>query len=159
MKEFWLNLSQRDRLALLAGTIVFTCYLMYILIYSPLQTSVASKYEQLNDKQQTLAWLKQVQPQISKNTATKINDNGQLLSLISSNLTSSDLKKFPYILQQTGGGDIQLDYDAIPYNAFLQWLWTLSQHYSFTIKQLTVHRTKTVGVVQLSLTITSNAVK
>ncbi|WP_083852274.1 type II secretion system protein GspM [Legionella tunisiensis] len=65
------------------------------------------------------------------------------------------LTVFPYQLQQTGAGDIQLSYELVPFNHFLSWLWTLNNNYAIVLKQFSAERTPTAGVVKLQIVITA----
>ena len=57
-------------------------------------------------------------------------------------------------MQQTGAGNIQLMYDAVPFNAFMRWLYAFNEEYAVFIQELIVDKTDTSGVVKLTLVIT-----
>ena len=151
INNYWHNLNERERWITGAGAFLTLSYLLYLLIYAPLTLAVAHKSQQLVEKQETLTWMQQIHQQsISKKPVQKIT-NTKLLALLGNQLTTNKLSKFAYQLQQTGSGDIQLTYDKVPFNSFLRWLWSLGNKYAITIKQLSVERTSTHGVVKLMI--------
>ncbi|RAP36935.1 MULTISPECIES: type II secretion system protein GspM [Legionella] len=155
MMNFWQNLSERDRLTLSIGLVFTVAYLFYLLIYSPLNTAVVSKTNQLEDKQKTLVWMKQINQRPRNSKEPEMINNGRLLSIISTQLSNTPFKTFAYQLQQTGPGDIQISYDKVPYTQFLQWLWQLNTDYAVILKQLSIDKTETAGVVKLTITLSA----
>ena len=148
MKEYWYNLSQRERLLATAGIFFLSLYLFYLLVFSPIHSKVNFLSQQLQEKKETLNFMQEVKGvAVSKKKETLTNSN--LLSIIANQLNSSKIKKFTYQLQQTGSGDIQLSYDEVPFNQFLSWLNTLQNDYEIQIKQLTAEKGSVPGVVKL----------
>ena len=148
MNQYWQNLNERERwMVILAGgtTII---YLIYLLVYSPLVTAVQNKTEQLIDKRETLQWLQQVRSQ-AKTEKKKTLSNSKLLTLIDQQLKSNKSLNFPHNIQQTNTGDIQLTFDRVPFNLFMQWLGELNHHYNLRIQQLQIEKLDTAGMVKL----------
>jgi len=155
--NYWHNLNERERWMAMAGSVCLLIFLFYELIYSPLAATVESKSKELNEKQQTLVWMQQVRQLPKKQKTEQLISNTKLLALMGNQLSSNSLQKFPYQLQQTGAGDIQLSYDRVPYNQFLPWLWSLSNDYAIALKQFSAERTETSGIVKLTMVITAKS--
>lgn len=155
--NFWEQLSNRDRLALILGLSTLLIFIFYQFIYSPLTESVAMKTQQLKEKKATVAWLNTIQ--IGKKTKDKAQSisKTRLLSLIGSELQSPTLKNFPAQVEQTGLGDIQVSFDKVPYNPFMSWLWKLNKAYAIQLKQVNIEKTETAGVVKVMLVIAASA--
>ena len=134
------------------GVFVFF-FLLYLLIFAPLINAIQDKSQQRIEKQQTLAWLQAARLQYKTTKVPEVISNGQLLSVLAEKLKSASFHRFPYQLEQTGAGDIQLSFVNVPYNAFMTWLWSTRQQVAFSIKQLTVEHTETPGVVKLMVTV------
>lgn len=151
MKNFWQQLNDRERyLVGIAGVCCF-CYLFYIALYSPLIHTVESKQQELLEKKATLLWMRDIQQQQKKQPTLQHVSNAKLLAIISNQLNKTTLHYAAYQLQQTASGDIQLSFEKVPYNDFMQWLWSIDNHYIFSIHQLNIETTDTSGVVKLLL--------
>ncbi len=153
--NYWSNLTERERWIAAIGSVCVLIYLFYLLIYSPLSNSVNEKSQLLIEKQETLAWMELVRQQPKNLKKSEALSNTKLLALIGNQLSDKTFRQFPYQLQQTGPGDIQLSFDRVPYKQFLSWLWSLSNDYRITLKQFTADRTETPGVVKLLIVITA----
>jgi general secretion pathway protein M len=155
MRTYWANLNERERWIGGLGVACLLIYLFYLLIYSPLNTAVTNGRQQLIEKKETLAWMKDVQHQISNNKKANSINRNKLLTIIAAQLGNKPLQTFPYQLQQTSQGEIQLSFDEVPYSLFLKWLWALNQEYIIVINQLSAERTKTSGLVKLNIVIST----
>lgn len=156
MIEHWNNLSTRDRITASIGGICLISYLFYLLIYSPLTLAVATNTKNLKEKQETLAWMQAVQKNKPTGKTKKEVGASKLLAQFSSNLKKTTFTQFPYQLQQTSSGDIQLSFAEVPFNLFVNWLKETNEQYVIIIKSLNTSRTDKPGVVKLSVTMAAH---
>jgi general secretion pathway protein M len=150
---YWNNLNERERLLLIIASACCLFFLFYLLIYSPLVDGVQNKTGQLIEKQDTLAFLRKARMQQKTIKKVQVLSQGNLLTVLTEQLTTSSFHQSRYQLQQTASGDIQLSFDAVPFNPFMHWLWSMNENYSFLVKQFHAEHTVTPGVVKLVLTI------
>ncbi|ASQ46598.1 type II secretion system protein GspM [Legionella clemsonensis] len=153
MSNYWNNLNERERwmVGIAAFCVIF--YLFYLFIYSPLTISVETKTQQLQEKKETLAWMQQVRNQSTQRRAPQAITSSKLLALLGNQLSTGELHRFTYQLQQTGQGEIQLSFEQVPFNQFLSWLWKLFNDYALSLKQFSAERTDTSGMVKLTVVI------
>lgn len=156
MKAYLSTLNEREKWMLI-GTGLFLClYVYYLFLYSPLSQRVTQKSTQLVEKTATLEWMQKIRQQSQvKQTKKKAVDNSQLLTTLATQLKNDLTLRFPYQLQQTGSGDIQLTFDAVAFNLFITWLEKINQHYAITVKQFEADRSKTPGITRLMILISS----
>ena len=126
-------------------------YCYYFFLYAPLSNKVTQKSTQLVEKIETLAWMEKVRQQAHSPKTKQTVDNSQLLTLLAAQLKDNATLKFPYQLQQTGTGDIQLSFDEVPFKLFMSWLAKINERYTIKIKQFDVSHTETPGVTKLMI--------
>lgn len=153
MKLYWDNLTYRERTLVVTGIGCLLLYLFYSFLYSPITTAVKQRTQQFQEKQKTLRWMQQVRPYANAENHSQPTSTTKLFALVSSQLNKSTFQQFAYQLQQTEAGALQLTYENVPLNLFLSWLWQLHHNHSILIKQFTVMRTQTAGVVKLTVVI------
>ena len=61
IRAYWQQLNEREQWSLLIGGSLFICYLLYLMIFAPLSSAVATKDALLQEKQNTLAWMKKAE--------------------------------------------------------------------------------------------------
>nr|WP_282596075.1 GspM family type II secretion system protein LspM [Legionella pneumophila] len=142
-------------MVIVAGVSLFI-YGYYLLLYAPLSNQVNQKSTQLIEKTETLEWMKQVRMQKRSTKRKESVDNSQLLTILASQLKNNKTLKFPYQLQQTSSGDVQLTFDAVPFQNFIQWLAKINEVYSINIKQFDVEKTSTPGVTRLMIILSTS---
>lgn len=151
MKSYISNLNDREKWMVYGAIFCVLAYIYYFFLYSPIVSQVQERQTQLQEKTETLKWMDKVKE--LKNTATvkKVIDNGQLLTLLSTQLKARTDIKFPFQLQQTSSGETQINFDQVPFNSFIEWLAQLNNKYKINIKQFDTHKTATPGIVQLMI--------
>jgi general secretion pathway protein M len=157
VKAYFSNLNERERWILLIGGIFVFFFLFYWILYAPLKDAVDEKTIQLKEKAETLVWMKQVRQQNTSTSKPLVVTNSQLLTLLANQLQTTSFQQHPYKLQQTGAGDIQLTYESVPYNAFVQWLWALNEKYAIELKQFNVERSDLPGIVKIMVLLSAKS--
>lgn len=156
MKAYLSTLNEREKWMLISAVLCLFLYVYYLFLYSPLNQQVSQKSTQLVEKTATLSWMQKIRQQSQrKQTKKQTVDNSQLLTTLATQLKNDPTLKFPYQLQQTGSGDIQLTFDAVAFNLFIVWLEKINQHYAITVKQFEADRSKAPGVTRLMILISS----
>lgn len=156
MKSYLSNLNEREKWMVFSAILFVFIYVYYTFLYSPLATKVEQKSSQLIEKKETLDWMQKVQ-QTQKAAPNKTSlDNGQLLTLVSTQLKNSINLKFPYQLQQTRSGEIQITFDQISFNSFIEWLIHLNAHYVINMKQFDANKTDTPGIARLMVILSAS---
>tara|TARA_Y100000588_G_C14176112_1_gene891421 strand:- start:21 stop:488 length:468 start_codon:yes stop_codon:yes gene_type:complete len=155
MKQYWFNLSLRDRWALAIGVVVVSIYLFYTLVLSSLWTAVDSKAQLYVEKKQTLLWMDSVKNFDINDTKAQKVTNTQFLTIVSTQLKEKSFKTYPFELQQTGTGDVQLTFESVPFNMLMRWLYKLNTTYQFEVKQLKAERLATPGLVKMTIVLSA----
>lgn len=155
MKTYLSTLNEREKWMLISAILCLILYSYYLFLYSPLSHQVIQKSKQLEEKTVTLDWMKKIKQQNHKPKSKQTIDNSQLLTILATQLKEDSTLKFPYQLQQTGAGDIQLTFDAVAFNSFITWLEKINQRYSITLKQFNAERTETPGIVHVMILISA----
>lgn len=151
--NYWGNLNERERWMLIIGGVCGIVFLFYLFIFSPLVDGIQYKTQQLIEKQDILSFLTNAQKQQKAVKKIQTLSQSKLLTVFTEQLAQSSFHQSIYQVQQTASGDIQLSFDAVPFNPLINWLWSINQHYSFVIKQFHVERTALSGVVKMVLII------
>lgn len=146
--------EKSEQIALVAGSTVVFFYLIYMLIYSPIQTTLTEQRAQLQEKQETLTWIKKVRPQIQSSQARPIQTT-ELLSTVQQTLSQPPFQSFPNQLNQTNTSDVEIKFAQVPFNALLKWMWNLNERYQVNIKLFEAQLSETPGVCQAHLIISS----
>lgn len=153
MMDYWNKLNQREQGAVAFCVVFLFLYLIYSLIYAPLDHAVDRQLASIKEKRSLLIWMEHARSQTMHQKKPSPVASSKFLSVVSDALTPSPLNSFAHQLQQTGEGELQLSFDEVPYNACVAWLFSMHEKYAFLIKQLSMKQTKTPGLVEASFQI------
>lgn len=151
MKAHWQQLNERDQAAVAIAVVCVIAYLLYALVFSPLSNMVSQAKKHWQEKHNTLIWMQRAQRNYSQEKRPQTVEASNLLSLLTQVLKQASFQRFPYQLAQTNSGEIQLNFEEVPYNAFVAWLRAQSSRYTLSIKSMDMNKTKTAGVVKVSV--------
>ena len=144
---FWRARNERERMLLLVAAVMVLMGLIYLMIILPLGHAVEEKKRELNAAQVTLQWMQQVAPLAKKQHELHPLSRVKLLGVLATELKKTPLEQVKHELQQVGMQQIQLSFKAVPYALLMTWLLKMNQAYVFSIKQLTIDKTSSLGVV------------
>lgn len=151
IKNHFEQLNTREQIMVSVTSVIVIFYLVYLFIFEPITVAQSEALKQLQEKRETLAWMQQVKHHAGQSSRQKVQDTSQLLAIITEQLSQSGLKPFPYQLQQSGGGNVQLSYEKVPFNPFIEWMISFQADYSITVQQLTATKQDQEGMVKLTV--------
>ena len=158
MKErlmmYWEGLSERERWMLSVSFLCVATWFYFSIFYFPIRNLLIEKQNQLIEKQKVLLLMQKAKGYLNNNLQHKILAVDDRLSLIDKALKQPQFHGFAYQLQQAKNGGIELSFAAVPYPVLMTWLWELHQQYAFSVEQVVMEETKTLGVVRSSMVIT-----
>lgn len=151
IKTYIDQLNHREKFLVIGTGIFVLLCVLYFGVYEPLTNQKIESQRMLADKQQTLAWMKQVSQFAGRSSRQAIQSNSQLLTVLTEQLSKPELEAFRYQLQQSSSGNVQLSYDSVPFNQFTQWLLQFQSTFSVNIERLTATKEDKAGMVQITV--------
>lgn len=155
MTKYWQKFNDcnnREKLLIIIALSVGVYFIIYSLFYLSFINYIQAKENQLQEKQQILAWMKTINLSTTEKKKESINAE-KLLAVITRDLKVETFNKFAYNLQQLGDSEIQLSFKKVPFNYLLSWLWHLNQTYSLVIAKMNIHKTDREGLVKITINI------
>lgn len=153
MKEWFSQLNQREQMSLLLLGLALGLYLLYILIWSPLDDrreelalqngAVAESLVRVDAMVSELLQLRSsgAKPDAKRNLMTVINESTTRLQLSVSRL------------QPNSRGEIQVRLENATFDHVLRWLHEMEYREGLLVRELSVTQTGTVGRVNVTVRI------
>lgn len=150
MKEWWLNLSLREKQTFSIGLILITLLLFYWLIWLPISNQVTEKRERIQNSQNLLTWMEATNITISeleKNNTPITNSSGSILGIIQNEINNSNFAEKSSGLHQVENNTVQFNLKKISFDDFIAWLTQLWQTQGLMVTQLTITPDTKPGIV------------
>jgi type II secretory pathway component PulM len=156
MKEWWNNLSLRDKRLASLGIIVIALTLLYMLVWLPLANKNELMRTQIQHNKQLLVWMKAANQQIealkkNKKTYKASITGASLLSIVQNSIKLSPLKNQFTQLKQSESDSIQLNFQSVQFDALVTWLIKIWQEQSINVSHISVTSLGTTGNVNAEI--------
>ncbi|GGO71704.1 type II secretion system protein GspM [Bowmanella pacifica] len=120
-------LSEREQRLVLIATLVLAALLFYLLVWSPLNQSIARNSATVADQQELLSWVQKnanrVQ-QLKGSTSQGAKFNGSLPQAVNQSASRLNIS---IARMQPQGDELQVWVDEAPFNQVIAWLHSLEQ--------------------------------
>ncbi len=147
MKEWWQQLNIREQKLVAAMGSVIGIFLLYSLIWQPLNDNLAKSTKKLARQQALLTWVNDSTArykQINKNGIAK--GKGSLSSIVNRTARSSQIT---VTRMQPQGEDLQVWIDEVAFKDLLKWLEKLSLSEGLQVKGIDLSRGDQSGAVRV----------
>jgi type II secretory pathway component PulM len=155
MKDWWLNLSLREKQAIAIGVFLLGLFLIYEIIFASLFSTTSSLRAKIHKNQTLLLWMKDGDKRIQELQNTRVpaqtNDTSSLLSSVQNNLKQTPLQKNVLQLQQADNDSIEMHLQQINFDNMLTWLIQLCRAQQLTITDMFIKPAGADGIVDATL--------
>ncbi len=154
MKDWFSQLNQRDQMSLLVLALALALYLLYMFIWSPLDT----RREELA-LQNTAIGESQVRVDAMVSQLLELREGGAPTNSTQRNLTSvinestSRLQLPVMRLQPNSRGEIQVRVENVSFDLVLQWLHQIEYGEGLLVREVSVTQANTAGRVNVTVRI------
>lgn len=159
MKEWWINLSLREKQTVCLGSIAVFILLIYSLCWSPLNNKVTTMRSQIQRNAQLLAWIQAADKQIklAEKTLQKPADSStSLLSTAQQLINDSALSSQLTQLRQMDTDSVQLSFKEVDFDKLITWLTQANKTDRLVVSQLAVAPGHSPGIVSAELILKSS---
>lgn len=161
MKEWWINLSIREKQTVILGSTAVIILMIYNLIWSPLHNTVITMRKQIQSNQQLLTWMQSADNRIQaieKNLQTKssAHPSGSLLSVVQNQINQSPIATNLSQLRQAENDSVQSSFKQVNFDKLIAWLSGSWQEHGLIVTQVTITPGNTPGMVSAELTLKSS---
>lgn len=159
MREWWLDLSPRDRLVLLAGGVTIGLLLFWVWLVQPMRETRQDLEQRLIQMQQEYEWLAARAPEVAvrrqalqgtRNPSSRASDGASLLGIVDVSARAAGLGG---ALQRVRPLEraVEVEFEASIYTDLMRWLANLEQGHGVRVVTLGLDRTETSGRVNARL--------
>lgn len=156
MKEWWINLSLREKQTVSIGGFFVILFLIYLVLWSPLNNKVESLRTKIQRDQKLLVWMQDTNrrvQQIEKNQQTKkiAATDVSLLTIVQRQLNKTPLVSSLEQLRQADNDSVQLSFKNVDFDKLAAWLIQLWQQEGLVVSQINVTPSGSPGMVGAEL--------
>jgi general secretion pathway protein M len=151
--EAWLqSLSPRERRMVTFGAAAAGVLLIFAILF-PLNNSVSQAQTRVATKQQDLAWMKSVAPQVAAAgpAIAKPANQESLIVLIDRSARESGLGSALTSSEPSGQGGLRVRLEKAPFDVVVGWIARLSEQNGINVETASVDSAGTPGLINASI--------
>lgn len=159
LKDWWNNLSLREKRVVLIGAILVAVFILYAGIWMPYINYIDGMRDKINQNQKLLAWMQNADQELKKynkqDNATKqatLNPVA-LLGIIQKQIDKSGLSSSLKQLKQASNETIEIHFEKVNFDKLMHLLIALSKEQTVTLDQLTTTAVGSDGLVNVDVLI------
>ncbi|WP_395338684.1 type II secretion system protein GspM [Ningiella sp. W23] len=147
LKQWFSQLTDRERILVLAAGGVSAVVIFYFAIWSPLNTGIEKQRAALKNEQQLLTWVNEqsARVQLLKGSAQNNRFNGSLTQLVNQTTRAANISVSRL---QPQDEELNVWIDSVSFNALMSWLEDLEKR-GVSIVQSDFSETDEDGLVQV----------
>ena len=146
MKAKWQQLNLREQRLVLAMSSVVLVFILYSLVWQPLNENILKTGAKLARQQSLLTWVSEntARYQQANKSGKSAKGNASLSSIVNRTAKRSNIG---ITRMQPQGDDIQVWIDEVSFTQLLQWLELLSNQEGLNVKAIDLNNVEQPGVV------------
>ena len=154
MKEWFLSLTQRERVMVqLAGSVVIV-FIFYLLIIEPLVSNYSRNKNNVAKAEESLQWMRTAAEEIKQlggNTtkSARPKDKQSILSLVDSSARKAGLAKVMKRVQPEADSGVRVWFDNAAFDELINWLATIETTHGLSVNEINVEQAETTGLVHV----------
>ncbi|WDE11623.1 type II secretion system protein M [Thalassomonas haliotis] len=145
MKAKWQQLNAREQKSVIALSAVVLVFILYSLVWQPLNENLAKTQSKLKRQQDLLTWVSDNTSRYQQASKNKQSSRGGSLSSIVNRTAKRN--GIGITRMQPQGNDIQIWIDEVSFSQLLQWLEQLANNEGLNVKSIDLNNAKQSGVV------------
>lgn len=157
MKDWYLNLNQRERLIVTIGAAVLIVFALYAITWAPLSKSTRKLQRSVQNQESLLQWANDASAQIRQlrtSQPKRMRTTGKsLLSIVDQSATQSGIKANLKRMDPDGENALKLQVSAVSFDRLVHWVGELERNFGISVSSIALTRTEQTGLVEARLTL------
>ena len=142
MKDWFLGLEQRERLMVAGGAAILVLLLLYTLILDPLVGGYFRLKQNVEEQEQTLAWMRQAAQQVQslKRSSPSARSLGgrSLLAVVDQSARGAGLGVSIKRIEPDGTKGVKMWLESVAFDPMILWLGNLTRTYQIETSLITI---------------------
>jgi general secretion pathway protein M len=157
MRDWFESLQPRERIALIAASVITVIGLLYVLAWNPLDSAVDRLRDGVASQTTTLAWMQSASAEVRQLKRTQPRRSGggnrSLLSVVDQSAQRAGLRQALQRMEPEGSDSVKLWVTATAFDTLVSWLGELQQNEGIAVSALAINPTEVEGQVEARLTL------
>lgn len=154
MKEWFLNLTQRERTMVQVAAAVIIVFIFYMLIIEPISNSYTKKKQNVATATETLEWMQTAAQEVKQLSGGRAlseqpRSKQQALSVVDRSVRKAGLAGVMKRVQPEGESGVRVWFENAAFDELIKWLSTIESDHGLSVNEINVEQTESTGLVNV----------
>jgi len=154
MKQWFLSLTQRERILVQAATSVVAIFIVYLLIFEPISSTYEQNKKNVASSMETLQWMRTAAEEVKKLSAggtVKAGSKGKqfILSTVDRSAKSAGLASVMKRVQPESDTGVRVWFENAPFDELIKWLSIIESNHGLSVNEINIEKTESTGLVNV----------
>lgn len=154
MKQWFLSLTQRERVMVQAAASVVGIFLLYLLIVEPISSTYEKNKKNVASSMETLQWMRTAAQEVKKlsgGRATTGRTKGKqfVLSTVDRSAKNAGLASVMKRVQPESDTGVRVWFENAPFDKLIKWLSIIEFKHGLYVNEINIEKTESTGLVNV----------
>ena len=154
MKQWFLSLTQRERILIQAAASVVGVFVLYFLIIEPISSTYEQNKKNVASSMETLQWMRmaaQEVKELSGGRAIRKGSKGKqfILSTVDKSAKNAGLASVMKRVQPESDTGVRVWFENAPFDELIKWLSIIESKNGLYVNEINIEKTETTGLVNV----------
>lgn len=160
MKQWFLTLTQRERILVQAAASVVAIFLAYLLIIEPISSTYEQNKKNVASSMETLQWMRMAAQEVKElNGGHAVNAGSKgkqfILSTVDRSAKSAGLGSVMKRVQPESDTGVRVWFENAPFDELIKWLSTVESKHGLSVTEINIEKTESTGLVNVRVFLNS----
>jgi len=154
MKDWFLSLTQRERIMVQVAGSVLVVFMVYLLILEPISSNYSKNKKNVATSTQTLEWMRSAAREVKQllgGGAILEQPQGKqfVLSTIDRSARKAGLSAVMKRVQPEGDSGVRVWFENAAFDELIKWLAIIEAEHGLSVNEINIEKTESTGLVNV----------
>ena len=154
MKQWFLSLTQRERVLVQAAASVVGVFVVYLLIIEPISSTYAKNKKNVASSMETLQWMRTAAEEVKKlsgGRSIKGSSKGKqfILSTVDKSAKNAGLASVMKRVQPESDTGVRVWFENASFDELIKWLSIIESKHGLSVNEINIEKTESTGLVNV----------
>lgn len=154
MKDWFLNLTQRERVMVQVASTVVLVFFVYLFIFEPINNNYAKNKKNVKMATETLDWMRTAANEVKQLGGGRVqqprNQGKQfVLSVVDRSARKAGLASVMKRVQPEGDSNVRVWFENVVFDELITWLALLESRHGLHVNEINIEQSESIGLVNV----------
>ena len=154
MKQWFLSLTQRERVLVQAAASVIAVFVLYFIIIEPISSTYEKNKKNVASSMETLQWMRMASQEVKQLRGGRVIKGGSkgkqfILSTVDKSAKNAGLASVMKRVQPESDTGVRVWFENASFDELIKWLSIIESKHGLSVNEINIEKTESTGLVNV----------